>query len=320
MEKSNNNSSINNLLLGGCVVTSMIGGLYLLYNTYKNEDTIDEKEKESEIISDINTTTTVSNTHKNKENSLSKIQRYLSNKQFEKLQKQLLFIKEKLLKEQNEKGLLSKQLVCLITGSIKEIADYTLTVRNADYLKERREQIGKTNYEQLCKDFFNIYTFCLTLAKKTILKSLKIRTKVFKESLELYCNDEIIYSNINYYNNLYDNLKNEKLAVLNENTLLNLFYTFSNKLISAVADIEIWLKQQTSNGVSEEEINNLYAVKLNFARLKISDEIYKEFNADENQIKYYLFNVRKLDEIKHKEAYSLLERVNGVELIALGFS
>lgn len=322
-------------------VLAITGGAYYLYRTFqshsKEKEDILQESKVTEFDSYLNTTISTHNIEQETNDLLyKKLEPYLNKSQISILQQRIDYIKEIIFKSSdtpfltttdlNDKSdkpefqVLSKEVTCEIIGIVKELADFILSKRNKDYINERRNSVKKSNYEELCKDFFNIYTFCLNISKKNILRLLSVKSKIFKSSIEFYSNDDIFYSSICYYSNIFGNLSNNSICELNTTTLENMFKQYCNRLIIRVSEIEGWLKQQIEKNISEEELNNLYAIKLNYARLQLSDEIFKQYNADEYQIKFYLFIKNKLDPRFNMELFSLLERINGVELIALGFS
>mmetsp|Transcript_27842 Transcript_27842/g.28996 ORF Transcript_27842/g.28996 Transcript_27842/m.28996 type:complete len:326 (+) Transcript_27842:21-998(+) len=316
-------STLKFWVLSGCAFASIFGGLYYLYN--QEDETENLESEQTESTSHFNTTN--SNTpfsENSKEISLKKLSSYLNDKQLSNIQQVIKAIQSNLLNQQHENSLLSKEVLCDIIALIVELADFILHSRNSEYIERRRDNLGTPKYSELCKDYFTIYTFCLTTSRKCVLKLLNIRSKNFKGSIELHSKDEVFYGLINYYKNIFGNMENSKLAVLESKTLGYVFGKYCSKVISSVAEVESFIDEEKRKGkMTEDELNSLYAVKLNYNRLKVSDEMVKVYGFDETQLRYYMVNVHK-KEFEESQDYlelvTLLERINGVELIALGFT
>lgn len=228
--------------------------------------------------------------------------------------------------------ILPKQAVIEIVGLIKEYADYILLTRNSEYISHRRSFLkDRETYRKLCLEFFEIYSFALKTAKRAILNIL-VNERVFKKSISNYYNDQFFYAEVNHYTNLFKVFKSDK-TYLKDSIMCELFEIFVEQLLKKVQLIDHWIQEelQKINALKiqrnaelsevrrkEDHLSSQYAINVNIARLSVSDEMSNKYLIDDVELRYYMFTLSK-KHVKNKYYLSLLEKVNGIELMSLGF-
>lgn len=356
VENSTNTSNIKEYTLFGLSITSIVGGLYLGYETIKklNTDSNDNSDEIKNSITNLNKdwefsekssimlseSSFYSKNKYDKKNEilLEKIIAYIGLNKTNLLNKKLDFIEEKCISYEsssdnikeniNINSFYSKKTLISVVSIVKELSDYIYSIRNADYIKERRENKNKNNYVQICNNYIKIYSYCLTLSKNYIFRKLKLSKSQFKLSIENFSQSEDFYSKMNYYSDIFGNyisIKNSYKCnqILELSNLINIFENYCSKLVNGMAEIELWMRM--NENMNEEELGNKYSEKLNFLKLNLSDEMFNNYFFTEDYLKYELFTLNTELMLKNfnnkiEHLYSLLEKVNGIELISLGFS
>lgn len=263
---------------------------------------------------------------------------------FEKI---LRDVKSNIKKNETELG---EEITIKIIGLIKEYADYLYGTRNKVNIEERRRllfqilgtkidnttdcqnsfkygfKITKLNegliqkYESCCgKEYFDLYNFSLKTARKYVMKRTGVSKQLFVSSWDKISSHEFIYYKINYYSNIFSNLFKDETEIQNfEIDFIK--QLFENYCSGIIRDVSILEKSLLGNlNLSNDQKDEEYANTLQFIKLKISDEMYLNFKIDDKMLKYLAitkYEIEKKDE-KHK---SLLEKVNGIDLISIGFS
>lgn len=219
----------------------------------------------------------------------------------------------------NEKIFINKKDIIMIIGLLKEYSDYIFDLRNNKYVKDRRNllkatQIDIVKYEELCNEYFDLYNFSFKIARKEILKKINLKRKRFNKSWDKFSADDLVYCYINYYSNIFDNFTflNDNLKLKEQDTL-NIFISYSNDIITEVQKLENLLSSDTSF------TTDLYAKKLNFLKLKLNDEYFIKYGTDDKALKYLAITYYKLH-LKYSYINAILEKLNGIELISIGFS
>lgn len=326
----------NFFIYAGCLASALVGGAYILYQGLY--ETSSECINEAESVNDKHSlakklnlssvlSTSISELSGDGDKSslpYSKVSPYLTEIELDKLENRMKLLEITIQQEEQENNNLSKPLVCNVIGTIKELADFIFRKRNSEYIKERRSNLSrKEAHKTLCKDYFSIYTYPLNIAKKVVLKRLKLKKKQIKQSLANFCDEDLLYMYANYYSNLFG--KQEQITryiskSMSQKEFETIFQNYANQLLEKVMIIEQWNREVTQDFMShekEEEINTEYAVKLNEAKLESNDQLYSSFGLEEDDLKFTLFV-----KFRKNSSYmlNLLEKVNGVELISIGFS
>jgi hypothetical protein len=240
---------------------------------------------------------------------------------------QLKILKNKIKGNQ----ILSEEDTVKIISLIKEYADYLFDQRNKEeYIFERRKllyNLSKCNiesneykmlskkYEDSCgREYKDLFTFSLSKATRYVRKQLRVKRKILAESWENYSQSEEIYYKVNYYSNLFNNFTYDE----NEHNIVfikKLFEEYSDRLIKEVTKIE---SELSAGNLTNDEYDEKYAERLQYIKLKLSDEIYVQYKIDDKQLKYLAVNVHNLLNIDEKYKI-LLEKINGIDLISIGF-
>lgn len=227
-------------------------------------------------------------------------------------------IKESIKRENNSS--ISEEVITRIIGVLKEYSDFLFDERNKYYIQERRHYLAKSKdnkyyedkYLEYCSEYFDLYNFSLKTARKYIMKMIKLRRKCFNTNWEKYSSKDFIYFKINYYQNLFYNLSVTN-AEFEADFVKLLFENYARNLISEVHKLEVHLNNEAGIGTEE------YAVKLNQIKLRLSDELHNLHHIDDKELKYLAITKYELHN-KNTSIRDLLEKVNGIELISIGFS
>jgi hypothetical protein len=359
-------------LLGASIGGIVLGG-YVSLTSYFSPSSNSEKEK---VLINKNNLQNIDSKNesnlllpiKNNENGLNTI--------FENFENELKIIRNEVI---HSPDFLSEDTTVRIISVIKEYADYLFEKRNkntisqrrrhlANYLKLKFEQSSDSNkgrieeyfikYEEACgREFYDLYSFALTLSRSSIIKKIRLNKGVLESSWEKYSQQEEVYCKINYFTNIFKNLiKDEKRKTstnnlnpiykntkcLDENITIsnnsstfnselkieyieNLFEEFSKKLIDEVAKLE---SELSNSKLTSEERDEAYANKLQMIKLRISDEMYIQNKIDDRLLKYLAINKFKIiqhqpgdnEDINNKSIKfkNLLEKINGIDLISIG--
>jgi hypothetical protein len=165
-------------------------------------------------------------------------------------------------------------------------------------------------YDELCDEYFELYNFSLKIARKKILNSINLGRKKFNKNWEKYSTQDLIYCYINYYKNIFGNF--DTVHMYKEDDIKNIFEDYSNQLIDEIQKLE-------NLNVDTSLTTELYARRLNLLKLKLSDEFFIKYKLDDKYLRYLAITYYNLDS-KYDYIKGILEKINGIELISIGFS
>ena len=296
-------------ILGGIV--SILTGGFIIYKTNQEDEKVD-------TTSTIYTSTNISYKTHPLEKLKLKLEPYLTNDQILTLISEMNLIKADIIKHKE----LNKNIICKIIGLQKELADCIYSVRNKQYILDKRKTLLENNlnsYEEMCKNYFNLYTFCLELSKNIVRKFIKFDLKKFQKLVDLFSDDNDFYRSINFYKNLFgnlnciyskDNIDDEKKIYLH-----NLFMMLQSYMQNEIIKVEKWSSSFTDK---DKVPDTIYQEKLNFAFHLSCDYFYNMYKVSINELKFILFTHFNLDKTDESTS-NCLETVNASELVILGY-